>query len=97
MKETDETEAGRCFLGISRFSLSDLRMEHQGKGFMGCDYNLDEVFLTINGVRHDLWRAVDQDGHILDILVQRRRDKSTRQEILPQAAQRLPVRPARSS
>jgi putative transposase len=36
---------------------------------------LDEVFLTIHGERHYLWRAVDQDGHILDILVQRRRDK----------------------
>jgi putative transposase len=33
------------------------------------------VFLTIRGERHDLWRAVDQDGHVLDILVQRRRDK----------------------
>jgi putative transposase len=33
------------------------------------------VFLTINGARHYLWRAVDQDGHILDILVQHRRDK----------------------
>jgi putative transposase len=33
------------------------------------------VFLTIKGERHYLWRAVDQDGHVLDILVQRRRDK----------------------
>jgi putative transposase len=33
------------------------------------------VLLTINGARHDLWRAVDQDGHVLDILVQRRRNK----------------------
>jgi putative transposase len=37
--------------------------------------HLDEVFLTIRGERHYLWRAVDQDSHILDILVQRRRDK----------------------
>jgi putative transposase len=36
---------------------------------------MDEVFLTIKGERHYLWRAVDQDGHVLDILVQRRRDK----------------------
>jgi len=36
---------------------------------------VDEVFLTINKERHDLWRAVNQDGHVLDILVQRRRDK----------------------
>jgi transposase-like protein len=36
---------------------------------------VDEVFLTINGERHYLWRAVDQDGNVLDILVQRRRDQ----------------------
>jgi putative transposase len=41
----------------------------------GDTWHLDEVFLTINGKRHDLWRAVDQEGNILDILVQRRRDK----------------------
>ena len=34
-----------------------------------------EVFLTIKGERHSLWLAVDQDGNVLDILVQRRRDK----------------------
>jgi putative transposase len=37
--------------------------------------HLDEVFRTMRGERHDLWRAVDQDGHVLDILVQRQRDK----------------------
>jgi putative transposase len=37
--------------------------------------HLDEVFLTIHGERHYLWRAVDQDGHMLDILVQRSRNK----------------------
>jgi putative transposase len=41
----------------------------------GDTWHLDEVFLTINGERHYLWRAVDQDGNVLDILVQRRRDK----------------------
>jgi putative transposase len=41
----------------------------------GDKWHLDEVFLTINQERHYLWRAVDQDGHVLDILVQRRRDK----------------------
>jgi putative transposase len=41
----------------------------------GDKWHLDEVFLTINGERHYLWRAVDQDGHVLDILVQRRRNK----------------------
>ena len=41
----------------------------------GDKWHLDEVFLTIHGERHYLWRAVDQEGHVLDILVQRRRDK----------------------
>jgi putative transposase len=41
----------------------------------GDKWHLDEVFITINRERHYLWRAVDQDGHVLDILVQRRRDK----------------------
>jgi putative transposase len=41
----------------------------------GHKWHLDEVFLTINGARQSLWRAVDQDGHVLDILVQPRRDK----------------------
>jgi putative transposase len=41
----------------------------------GDKWHLDEVFLTIRGERHYLWRAVDQDGSVLDILVQSRRDK----------------------
>src|ERR1700694_547602 len=41
----------------------------------GDRWHLDEVFLKINGRLRYLWRAVDQDGDLLDILVQRRRDK----------------------
>jgi putative transposase len=41
----------------------------------GDKWHRDEVFLNIHGERHYRWRAVDQDGHVLDILVQRRRDK----------------------
>ena len=44
-------------------------------GKLGDAWFLDEVFITINGVRHYLWRAVDQDGEVLDILVQKHRDK----------------------
>src|SRR4030095_14880624 len=36
----------------------------------GDKWHLDEVFLTINGQSHYLWRAVDQDDNVLDILVQ---------------------------
>jgi putative transposase len=41
----------------------------------GDTWYLDEVFLTIHGERHELWRAVDQDDNVLDILVQKRRNK----------------------
>jgi len=34
------------------------------------------VFITISKERHSLWRAVDQEGNVLDILVQRRRNKA---------------------
>ncbi|MFD8079895.1 IS6 family transposase [Streptomyces sp. NPDC059718] len=42
----------------------------------GDKWHLDEVFIKINGERKYLWRAVDQDGNVLDILVQSRRDKA---------------------
>jgi putative transposase len=42
----------------------------------GDKWHLDEVFIKINGEQKYLWRAVDQDGMILDILVQNRRDKT---------------------
>ena len=40
----------------------------------GGKWHLDEVFVKINGQTHYLWRAVDQDGNVLDILVQSRRN-----------------------
>jgi transposase-like protein len=40
----------------------------------GDKWFLDEVFIRIQGVQHYLWRAVDQDGVVLHILVQSRRD-----------------------
>ena len=40
----------------------------------GDKWHLDEVFIRINGTIHYLWRAVDQHGNVLDILVQSRRD-----------------------
>ena len=40
----------------------------------GDKWHMDEVFIRIQGVQHYLWRAVDQHGVVLDILVQDRRD-----------------------
>jgi putative transposase len=47
----------------------------KNRGQLGDTWFLDEVFIKINGVRHYLWRAVDQDGDELDILIQKRRNK----------------------
>ena len=41
----------------------------------GDRWHLDEVFIKINGRIHYLWRAVDQDGDVLDILIQSKRDR----------------------
>ena len=48
-----------------------LRRRHSG---FGDTYFLDEVFVKIGGKQHYLWRAVDQDGEVVDILLQKRRD-----------------------
>lgn len=54
----------------------------------GDKWHLDEVFVKINGEQKYLWRAVDQDGMVLDILVQNRRER------LPQR-RRSPAIPVR--
>jgi putative transposase len=48
----------------------------------GDKWHLDEVAVKIAGVKHWLWRAVDQDGMVLDILVQGRRDKRAAKRLL---------------
>ncbi len=48
----------------------------------GDRWHLDEVVITIAGKKHWLWRAVDQDGIVLDILVQSRRDKRAAKRLL---------------
>jgi putative transposase len=48
----------------------------------GDKWHLDEVVITIAGQKHWLWRAVDQDGIVLDVLVQSRRDKQAAKRLL---------------
>jgi len=42
---------------------------------IGTKWYLDEMFIKMNGAQHYLWRAVDQHGTVIDILVQPRRDR----------------------
>ncbi len=48
----------------------------------GDRWHLDEVQLKIKGKKHWLWRAVDSDGLVLDILVQERRDQAAAERFL---------------
>src|SRR3954463_3107371 len=48
----------------------------------GDKWHLDEVVITIAGTKHWLWRAVDQEGFVLDVLVQSRRDKKAAKRLL---------------
>ena len=48
-----------------------LRRKHQG---YGDTFFIDEVFVKIQGVQHYLWRAVDQDGEVVDVFLQKRRN-----------------------
>jgi putative transposase len=54
----------------------------------GDKWHLDEVVVTINGKKHWLWRAVDQHGEVLDVLVQSRRKQGLGAERGTSAAQR---------
>src|SRR3954470_17388080 len=49
---------------------------------VGDKWHLDEVVIKIAGVKHWLWRAVDQTGMVLDVLVQSRRDKQAAKRLL---------------
>jgi putative transposase len=48
----------------------------------GDKWHLDEVVITIAGTKHWLWRAVDQHGVVLDVLVQSRRDAKAAKRLL---------------
>ena len=54
-------------------------------------WHLDEVFSSINGKRMYLWRAVDSEGEVLDILVQSRRNKKSSTQADAQTAQEAGV------
>ena len=58
-----------------KFGVDYARKLKRREGRLGDTWHLDELFVTIQGQRQYLWRAVDQDGDVLDILVQPRRDQ----------------------
>ncbi len=75
---TDETVRQWC-RKFGQVSANQLRRRRPRPGDT---WHLDAVFIAINGRQQYLWRAVDQDGHVLEILVQSRRDKAAATKFL---------------
>ncbi|MEZ0168259.1 DDE-type integrase/transposase/recombinase [Microvirga sp. TS319] len=58
-----------------RFGRTYARILKKAAAKPGGKWFLDEVFVRIRGKLHDLWRAVDQHGNVLDIVIQSRRNE----------------------
>lgn len=58
-------------------------------------WHLDEVVITIAGQRNWLWRAVDQDGYVLDEIVQTRRDTKAAKRLLKRLLKKQGCAPKR--
>ena len=52
------------------------RLKRKHRGY-GDTFFIDEIFVKINGKQHYLWRAVDQDGEVVDVYLQSKRDGDT--------------------
>ena len=62
----------------NKFGPAYARSIKKRRGSLGDTWYMDEVYIvTVRGERLYLWRAVDQDGDVLDILVQKRKDKQS--------------------
>lgn len=58
-------------------------------------WHLDEVVISIGGRQHWLWRAVDQDGYVLDEIVQTRRDTKAAKRLLVRLQKQQGLTPKR--
>jgi transposase-like protein len=56
-------------------------------------WHLDEMVVNIGGKRHYLWRAVDDEGEVLDLIVQRRRDNEAALRLIKRLLRNQPVDP----
>ena len=61
-------------LWCNKFGSEYARRLKKNRNEFGDTFFIDEVFIKINGVQHYLWRAVDQDGDVIDVFLQERRD-----------------------
>jgi putative transposase len=78
-----------------RFGADFARKLRKRRPKPGDTWHLDEVFLKINGELHSLWRAVDQHGVVLDILVQNRRNAMAARRFFKRLLAGLKYKPKR--
>ena len=72
-------------------------IEARDTAAIGDTFYIDEVFVKINGKQHYLWRAVDQDGEVVDVYLQAKRDGAAAKALLQTVtADLMAVSPGRS-
>ena len=77
------------------FGLDYARRLRHRRGRQGDTWYLDELFVKIQGRQQYLWRAVDEDGDVLDILVQSRRDRQAAKRFFRKLLKRQGCEPRR--
>jgi putative transposase len=71
-----------------------LKRRHQG---YGDTFHNDELFVKFRGVHHYLWRAVDQDGEVVNLFLQKKRDGATAKRFLRRVLQKSKGAPRKIS
>ena len=94
-RDVEDLLAERCIVvtyetirhWCQKFGPDYVRKLKRRQGRLGDTWHLDELFLKINGELQYLWRAVDQAGDVIDVLVQSQRDQHAA-EIIERPGQR---------
>src|SRR5690606_30347975 len=73
-------ETVRCW--ANKFGPAIAANIRRRRGRPDCVWHLDEMVVRIGGKRMFMWRAVDKEGEVLDVLVQKRRNKSAALKLL---------------
>jgi putative transposase len=74
-----------------RFGAQFARQAKTLRGKPGCTWHLDEVFLKLRGEPYVLWRAVDEHGSELDVLLQKHCDKAAAKRFFKRVLRSHPV------
>jgi putative transposase len=77
-----------------KFGTIIARRLRRGRPRPDARWHLDEVFVSVNGKQLYVWRAVDSEGEVLDILVQPRRDRQAALKLMRKLVKKQGIAPA---